>query len=131
MNNLQLKWLNLKMWLFAVLLNDLKQKFVDGTLNFLKVLSVKELLAFTKHFVRRQSFVREIRTVNVKKGKRKYTLLFVTTADGTQRFNLGRHRQIENGFLTGSPVQDYYRSAFHRSFFGDDNNRQLGDRIAA
>lgn len=101
---------NLKFWLFGKLLNNLKSKFVDGSLNLLKLISVKELLAFTKLFTRRQSFVREIRPVNVKKGKRKYTLLFVTTMDGTTRINLGRHMKVEHGYLTGKPVKDYYRN---------------------
>lgn len=107
MNNLQLKWLNLKVWLFAVLLNNLKEKFVDGSVNFLKLMSVKELMNFTKHFTRRQSFVREVRTVPVKKGKRKYTLLFVTTLDGTTRFNLGRH-VCNVSDRVGEPAPDYY-----------------------
>lgn len=94
----------IKFWLFGKLLNSLKYKFVDGSLNLLKLISAKELLAFTKAFTRRQSFVREVREVNVKKGRRKYTLLFVTTLDGTQRFNLGRHRTLDYGYLTGRPV---------------------------
>lgn len=89
---------NLKLWLFVKLLNNLKAKFIDGSINFFKVMSLKELFDFTKHFARRQSFVKEIRTVNVKKGKRRYTLLFVTTLDGTTRINLGRHRQITHGY---------------------------------
>jgi hypothetical protein len=89
----------LKVLLFAFLLNDLKAKFIDGSVNLLKIISEKDLLNFTKHFTRRQSFVREIRTVNVKKGKRRYTLLFVTTLDGTTRINLGRHKTLDQGYL--------------------------------
>lgn len=100
----------LYLWLFTKLLSKLKPKFIDGSINFLKILSVNELLAFTKLFTRRQSFVREVRHVNVKKGKRKYTLLFVTTMDGTHRFNLGRHTKVEHGYLTGTPVADYYHN---------------------
>lgn len=88
----------LYLWLFTKLLSKLKPKFIDGSINFLKILSVNELLAFTKLFTRRQSFVREVRHVNVKKGKRRYTLLFVTTLDGTTRINIGRHREIPFGY---------------------------------
>lgn len=88
----------LYLWLFTKLLSKLKPKFVDGSINFLKILSVNELFAFTKLFTRRQSFVREVRHVNVKKGKRRYTLLFVTTLDGTTRINIGRHREIPFGY---------------------------------
>lgn len=87
-----------KFWLFGILLNSLKSQLVDGSFNLLKLISVKELFEFTKMFVRRQSFVREIRTVYVKKGKRKYTLLFVTTLDGTTRINLGRHTELNYGY---------------------------------
>jgi hypothetical protein len=95
---------NLQLWLFGILLNNLKQKFVDGTANLRKLIDEKELFAFTKLFTRRQSFVREVRQVNVKKGTRRYTLLFVTTKDGTTRFNLGRHFDLTKGYLSGKPV---------------------------
>jgi hypothetical protein len=94
----------IQFWLFGKLLVSLKTKIVDGTVNLLKVVTPKELLEFAKLFTRRQSFVREIRTVDVKKGTRRYTLLFVTTMDGTTRINLGRHRTIDRGFETFKPA---------------------------
>lgn len=37
-------------------------------------------------------FIREQRIINVKKGKRRYTLLLIENYNGTvHRFNLGRH----------------------------------------
>jgi hypothetical protein len=96
---------NLKFWLFGKLLSNLKSKFVDGSLNIQKLVTEKELFAFTKLISRRQSFVREIRTVNVKKGTRRYTLLFITTLDGTTRVNLGRHWEIDKGYETVEPLK--------------------------
>ncbi len=39
----------------------------------------------------RQDFVQSIHDVNVKKGKRRYTLMVVETGSGSFKFNLGRH----------------------------------------
>lgn len=108
----------LQVWLFTILLKNLKDFFADGTLNFLKVLSVKELINFTKSFTRRQSFVREVRQVHVKKGKRKYTLLFVETLEGTVRFNLGRHREVTHGYLAGRDVLQIVPAAFPPNKYG-------------
>lgn len=38
-----------------------------------------------------ENFILNTKQINVKKGKRKYTLLVMETKDGQVKFNLGRH----------------------------------------
>jgi len=52
-----------------------------------------------KYVKRKQDFLHSARAVHVKKGKRKYTLLFIETKDGEYRVNLGRHREITHGHI--------------------------------
>ena len=57
------------------------------------------------HYIKgqRETFVVSSDIVRVKKGKRKYSLLFVEGADGVMRFNLGgRHIQRNKGVLNFS-----------------------------
>ena len=41
--------------------------------------------------VRHQNFILGAKVVNVKKGSRKYSLVFIETKDGTVRVNVGRY----------------------------------------
>lgn len=94
----------LMLWLFSMVLNYLKknsynfylvefqlQKFFEWVYKTHPV----QFFATMKRIVREKKFVREIKQVDVKKGKRRYTLLFVTTLEGTTRINLGLGRHIE------------------------------------
>jgi len=83
--------LKLKLWLLKTLVQNLKQQFFNGTIDFQTILTKEELVDFTKKVTRRKSWVKEVYEVHVKKGQRKYTLLIVDTLDGQYKVNLGRH----------------------------------------
>jgi hypothetical protein len=74
--------------------NKLFKRFRDYFLtNILTYIPEKELFEIVKTHVKQKQFVREIHEIDVKKGKRKYTLVIVQTIDGQKVFNLGRHRE--------------------------------------
>ena len=89
-----------KLWLFGYLFKSLKDKLQSGA--FVKVLSKSELYRFCKSLIRKERpFVTHVKQINVKKGKRKYTLLILNTLKGEIKVNLGRHREIINDEILG------------------------------
>lgn len=52
-----------------------------------------------KYIKRKQEFIIKTKEINVKKGKRRYTLYIIETKQGKIKINLGRHRVIEHGYI--------------------------------
>lgn len=52
-----------------------------------------------KSIRRKQEFILKVKEINVKKGKRRYTLLIIETKQGNIRINLGRYRKIDYGYI--------------------------------
>lgn len=76
----------MKRWIGTIVLSFIKWFFGKNLQACAGV--IKEFY----QLIRRGQFtLHEIKEVNVKKGKCRYTLLFIETRDGNVRLNMGRH----------------------------------------